>query len=288
MDRLHRLVRHLSPPGVPLGKIRVLRRNVKKTNDVKLVQLRREGRVGVLTLNRPNALNALSDALIEALVEGISNLEADTSISVIVITGSGKAFAAGADIREMKDKDFHKAFRDDHIKAWEAVASCKLPIIAAVNGYALGGGCEIAMMCDIVYASEKAKFGQPEITLGTIPGAGGTQRLTRIVGKSKAMEMILSGGMIRAHEAFKLGLVSKVTKAEDLMPQALKLAKKIGEMSRPVLMIAKQAILSSFNNTLDQGVKAERHFFASTFALKDRAEGMKAFVQKRKPIFAHE
>ncbi len=259
--------------------------NQPVSSEYKFVRVRREGRVAVVTLNRPRALNALCDALIRDLSGALRSLDADEGVSAIVLTGAGRAFAAGADIKEMKDKNFYGALTRDHIKAWEVVAGVRIPVIAAVNGYALGGGCEVAMMCDVILASERAKFGQPEITIGTIPGAGATQRLTRAVGKSKAMELILGGGMVTATEALQSGLVSSVHSPETLMPAALKLAKRIASMSRPVLMLAKKAVLVSFNTPLDTGLQVERQLFQSTFALRDQTEGMKAFADKRKPRF---
>jgi len=202
-----------------------------------------------------------------------------------VITGSERAFAAGADISEMQDQDFVSVIKHDFIEPWERITRCKKPVIAAVAGYALGGGCELAMMCDIVIAAEGAKFGQPEITLGTIPGSGGTQRLTRAVGKSKAMDMILTGRMMDAEEAERSGLVSRVVPADTLLDEALAVAGKIAEMSAPVVAMAKEAVNRSYEMTLSEGVRFERRLFQSTFATDDRREGMAAFVEKRPAVF---
>ena len=241
--------------------------------------------VGVITLNRPKALNALCAKLIEELNEALDDFEADDGIKAIVLTGSERAFAAGADISEMQDKDFISVTKNDFIEPWERISRTRKPVIAAVAGYALGGGCELAMMCDIIIAADNAKFGQPEITLGTIPGSGGTQRLTRAVGKSKAMEMILSGRLMDAEEAERCGLVSRVVPAAELLDEALALAVKIAEMSSPVVALAKEAINRSYEVTLSEGVRFERRLFQSTFAIDDRREGMAAFVEKRKAEF---
>ena len=241
--------------------------------------------VGVITLNRPKALNALCAKLIEELNEALDDFEADDGIKAIVLTGSERAFAAGADISEMQDKDFISVTKNDFIEPWERISRTRKPVIAAVAGYALGGGCELAMMCDIIIAADNAKFGQPEITLGTIPGSGGTQRLTRAVGKSKAMEMILSGRLMDAEEAERCGLVSRVVPAAELLDEALALAAKIAEMAAPVAALAKEAVNRSYEVTLSEGVRFERRLFQSTFAIDDRREGMAAFVEKRKAEF---
>ena len=244
------------------------------------------GRVGLVTLNRPQALNALCDALIAELGDALDAFEADDGVHVIVITGSEKAFAAGADIKEMKDRDFIDVYGSDFItKGWERVAHCRKPVIAAVAGFALGGGCELAMMCDIIIAADNAKFGQPEITLGTIPGAGGTQRLTRYVGKSKAMEMCLSGRMMDAAEAERAGLVARVVPVANLMDEAMALADKIAGHSLPILLMAKESVNRAYETTLAEGLRFERRLFHATFATEDRREGMTAFVEKRKPTF---
>ena len=242
--------------------------------------------VGVITLNRPKALNALCAQLIEELNRALDDFEADEGIKAIVLTGSARAFAAGADISEMQDKDFASVTKHDFIEPWERITRCRKPVIAAVAGYALGGGCELAMMCDIFIAAEDAKFGQPEITLGTIPGSGGTQRLTRAVGKSKAMDMILTGRMMDAEEAERSGLVSRVVPADELLDEALALAGKIAGMSAPVAAMAKDAVNRAFEVSLAEGVRFERRLFQSTFATDDRREGMAAFVEKRPAVFS--
>ncbi|HMS44762.1 MAG TPA: enoyl-CoA hydratase [Alphaproteobacteria bacterium] len=246
----------------------------------------KRGKVGWIALNRPKALNALCHDLIQELNQAINQFEDDTSIHVLVLTGSEKAFAAGADIREMKDRDYMDVYKADFItKGWQRVASCRKPVIAAVAGYALGGGCEIAMMCDIILAADTAKFGQPEINLGTIPGSGGTQRLTKVIGKSKAMEMCLSGRIMDAAEAEKCGLVSRVIAAADLLQETMKLAEKIAAMSLPVAMMVKESVNRSYETALAEGLLFERRLFHSTFALQDQKEGMNAFVEKRPPQF---
>ncbi|WP_142849422.1 enoyl-CoA hydratase [Telmatospirillum sp. J64-1] len=244
------------------------------------------GRVGLITLNRPKALNALCADLIEELGRALDAFEADDEVGAIVLTGSEKAFAAGADIKEMQPKSYMDAYLEDFItKGWEHVTTCRKPVIAAVSGYALGGGCELAMMCDFILAADTAKFGQPEITLGIIPGAGGTQRLTRYVGKSKAMEMVLTGRMMDAAEAERSGLVSRVVPAADLLDEALKVADRIAGLSRPSVMMAKDCINRAYETTLREGVMYERRVFHSTFATEDQKEGMAAFIEKRQPNF---
>ncbi len=245
----------------------------------------RRGAVGIVTLNRPKQLNALNSRLIRELNQALDEFEADDGIAVIVITGSEKAFAAGADIKEMMELDFMGAFRSDFIAPWQRVAERRKPLIAAVAGYALGGGCELAMMCDIVIAAENARFGQPEINLGTIPGAGGTQRLTRAVGKAKAMEMILTGRMMTAEEAERYNLVARVVPTEKLMEEALKLAEEIAAKSQPAVQMAKEAVNRAYETTLAEGLRFERRLFYATFATEDRREGMVAFAEKRKPDF---
>ena len=244
------------------------------------------GAVGLITLNRPKALNALCAALIRELGQALDAFEADAEIGAIVLTGSEKAFAAGADIKEMATKSYMDVYLADFItNGWEQVTRCRKPVIAAVAGYALGGGCEMAMMCDFILAADTAKFGQPEITIGTIPGAGGTQRLTRAVGKSKAMEMCLTGRMMDAAEAERAGLVSRIVPAADLVDEAVKVADRIASMSRPVVMLCKESVNAAFETTLTQGVKLERRLFHSTFATEDQKEGMAAFAEKRTPAF---
>ncbi|MCZ6605109.1 MAG: enoyl-CoA hydratase [Alphaproteobacteria bacterium] len=244
------------------------------------------GAVGLITLNRPQALNALNGALIQDLGEALDGFEDDDAIGCIVVTGSDKAFAAGADIKEMAPKSHMDVYLEDFITVgWEKVSKVRKPVIAAVAGYALGGGCELAMMCDFILAAENAKFGQPEITLGTIPGAGGTQRLTRFVGKSKAMEMILTGRMMAADEAERAGLVSRIVALDDLVEEALAVAQKIAKLSRPAVMMAKESVNRAYETTLSEGVRFERRLFHSTFSTADKAEGMAAFVEKREPQF---
>jgi enoyl-CoA hydratase len=244
------------------------------------------GKVALITLNRPKALNALSPDLTRELGEALKVLEQDPGTAVVVLTGSEKAFAAGADIKAMKDWSYMDVYKSNFITAtWESIVSFRKPTIAAVAGYALGGGCELAMMCDFIIAADNAKFGQPEINLGTIPGAGGTQRLTRLVGKSKAMEMILTGRMMDAAEAESAGLVSRVVPLEQLLPDALKTAEKIASMSMPIAMMAKDAVNRAYEVSLNEGIHFERRLFHSTFATEDQKEGMNAFSEKRPPVF---
>jgi enoyl-CoA hydratase len=246
----------------------------------------RKGRVGIITLNRPKALNALCDALVRELGVALTAFEADPGIGAIVITGSEKAFAAGADIKEMKDRSFIDVYGADFITVgWERVAQCRKPVIAAVAGFALGGGCEMAMMCDFIIAAETAKFGQPEIGLGIIPGAGGTQRLTRAIGKAKAMDLVLTGRMMDAAEAERSGLVARVVAADKLMEEALAAAEKIAAMSLPIAMLAKESVNRAFESSLAEGIRFERRLFHACFATEDQKEGMTAFVEKRKPDF---
>ncbi len=246
------------------------------------------GRVGLITLNRPKALNALSPELMRELGEALTSFGSDDSIGAIVITGSEKAFAAGADIKAMKDWGYMDVYKADYITAeWETINGIRKPVIAAVAGYALGGGCELAMMCDFILAADTAKFGQPEINLGVLPGAGGTQRLPRFVGKAKAMEMVLTGRMMDAAEAERCGLVSRVLPPERLLDEAIKTAEKICELSLPVVMLAKESVNRAFETTLSEGVRFERRLFHSCFAIEDQKEGMAAFVEKRKPAFKH-
>ena len=243
------------------------------------------GKVGLITLNRPKALNALNAALTRELGLAVDALEADEEIGCIVLTGSDKAFAAGADIKEMQSKTFMDAYKGDFIDTWMRVAHARKPVIAAVAGYALGGGCEFAMMCDMIIAAENAKFGQPEITIGTIPGAGGTQRLPRAVGKSKAMDMILTGRMMDAREAERVGLVSRVFPTHELLDETMKIAERIASMSQPLAMMAKEAVNRSFSTSLAEGLLFERRLFHATFATEDQKEGMEAFADKRQPDF---
>jgi enoyl-CoA hydratase len=248
-----------------------------------LVDLR--GKVGLITLNRPQALNALNSALVAEINEALDGFDRDPAVGCIVITGSEKAFAAGADIKEMKDKTFPDTYLDDFITSWDRVAARRKPIIAAVAGFALGGGCELAMMCDFILAADTAKFGQPEIKLGVMPGAGGTQRLTRFVGKSKAMEMCLTGRMMDAAEAERAGLVSRVVPAAELVDEALKVAAQIAGMSLPIAMMTKESVNRSYETTLAEGIRFERRVFHAMFATADQKEGMSAFAEKRKPGF---
>jgi enoyl-CoA hydratase len=246
------------------------------------------GAVGLITLNRPQALNALCDALIRELGAALDGFERDNAIGAVVLTGSEKAFAAGADIKEMANLTFVDCYLQDFItNGWERITTCRKPIIAAVAGFALGGGCEVAMMCDTIIAAESARFGQPEITLAIIPGSGGTQRLTRAVGKAKAMEMILSGRMIDSTEAERCGLVSRVVPNDKLLEEALKLADKIAAQSRPAVLAAKEAVNRAFETSLAEGVRFERRLFHALFSTDDQKEGMAAFVEKRKPQFKH-
>ena len=243
------------------------------------------GKVGLVRLNRPQALNALNSALIAELNEQLDKWERDKHIGCIVITGSDKAFAAGADIKEMQSKSYIGAYLDDFITTWDRVARARKPIVAAVAGFALGGGCELAMMCDFILAADTARFGQPEIKLGVMPGAGGTQRLTRFVGKAKAMEMCLTGRMMDAAEAERAGLVSRVIPAADLVAEALKTAAAIAGMSLPIAMLTKESVNRAYETTLAEGIRFERRVFHSMFAFDDQTEGMTAFVEKRPAQF---
>ena len=250
------------------------------------ILIERRGAVGIITLNRPQALNALNAALIGELAAAIDDFERDVAIGAIVLTGNDRAFAAGADVKEMTSKTYPQTYLEDFISdGWERVAQCRKPVVAAVAGFALGGGCEIAMMCDIVVAADTARFGQPEITLGTIPGAGGTQRLTRFVGKAKAMDLCLTGRMMDAAEAERSGLVSRVVPAADLLTESVKIAERVAEMSRPIAMMVKEAVNRAYETTLAEGVRFERRVFHATFAIQDRMEGMTAFIDKREPAF---
>ncbi|MEQ8651033.1 MAG: enoyl-CoA hydratase [Kiloniellales bacterium] len=251
-----------------------------------MIEIEREDGVGLIRLNRPKALNALCAQLVDEIGQALKAFDADDSIGCIVITGSEKAFAAGADIKEMKDKSFQDVQREDFITDdWEVASTLRKPVIAAVSGFALGGGCEMAMMCDMIIASDTARFGQPEIKLGTIPGAGGTQRLTRAVGKAKAMDLCLTGRMMGAEEAERAGLVARVVPADSLMETAMTAAKEIAALSQPVVAICKESVNRAFETTLTEGVLFERRLFHSTFALDDRKEGMAAFAEKRKADF---
>ena len=244
-----------------------------------------QGCAGLIRLNRPKALNALCDQLMDELAQALRAFDADPAIAAIIITGNEKAFAAGADIREMQPRSWPGTYLHDFIAPWEAVLTVRKPVIAAVAGFALGGGCEVAMMCDIILAADTAKFGQPEIKLGILPGAGGSQRLTRAIGKSKAMEMILTGRMMDAAEAERTGLVSRIVPAEALIGEAVALAEKIGGHSRPGVAMAKEAVNAAFDLPLREGLRLERRLFLAAFGTPDQKEGMAAFNEKRKPNF---
>jgi enoyl-CoA hydratase len=246
------------------------------------------GRVALVTLARPERMNALNATLMQELAAALYGFDADDGIGCIVITGNERAFAAGADIAAMKDYDFLHAFKSDYItRDWEHIRNIRKPVIAAVAGYALGGGCELAMACDIVIAADSAKFGQPEINLGIFPGAGGTQRLPRAIGKAKAMDLILTARTMDAAEAERAGLVSRVVPAEKLLDEALAVAERIASYSLPVVMMAKEAVNRAYETTLAEGIRFERRLFHACFALEDQKEGMAAFVEKRKPRFRH-
>jgi enoyl-CoA hydratase len=241
--------------------------------------------VGIITLNRPKALNALNAQLIAELNYALSDFQEDAAIGCVIITGSDKAFAAGADIREMKDMSFTDVYLGNFLSAWDKISEFRKPMIAAVSGYCLGGGCELALMCDFIIAADTAKFGLPEITLGIIPGSGGTQRLTRSIGKAKAMEMILTGRLMEAAEAERCGLVSRIVAPEKLLDEAVETAAKIAAFSQPIAMMAKEAVNRAFETSLAEGLRFERRQIHSMFALEDQKEGMSAFVEKRKPVF---
>lgn len=282
--------------GLQLGrKSQYLASNVKyyccQVQNYEFIKVETTGEknnVALVTLNRPKALNALCDKLMTELNDAVAKLDGNESIGAIVLTGSEKAFAAGADIKEMQNNTYAKNMRGNFLSGWDGVSRVSKPVIAAVNGYALGGGCELAMMCDIIYAGDKAKFGQPEIAIGTIPGAGGTQRLTRVIGKSKAMEMVLSGNQITAEEAEKSGLVSKVVPADKLVAEAVKLGEKIASHSQLIVAMAKESVNTAYETSLKEGLHFEKRMFHGTFATADRKEGMTAFVEKRPPKFTNE
>lgn len=245
----------------------------------------KRGKVGLIRLNRPEALNALNAQLIDELAQALDGFEADPGTGCIVITGSEKAFAAGADIKEMQSKTYLDAYREDFISRWERITRCRIPVIAAVSGYALGGGCELALMCDMVFASPRAVFGQPEINLGVMPGAGGTQRLARAIGKAKTMDMCLTGRNMDAEEAERAGIVSRLVSDGDVVEEAIKAGDKIAAKSRSAVMMTKEAVNTAFETTLAQGVHFERRLFHSMFGTEDQVEGMAAFVEKREPNF---
>lgn len=243
------------------------------------------GEVGLVTLNRPKALNALSNAVLADLTDALKKLEADAKIGAVVLTGSEKAFAAGADIKEMQSLDYVDAYTQDYGTGWEAVGRFRKPLIAAVAGYALGGGCELATLCDFIIAGESAKFGQPEITLGIMPGLGGTQRLARFIGKAKTMDLCLTGRTMDAVEAERSGLVARVVPDNELIEEAIQAARKIASYSRPSVMMTKETVNRAFETTMSEGLRFERRLFHSMFALEDQTEGMTAFVEKRSPGF---
>ncbi|MEV2223368.1 enoyl-CoA hydratase [Nocardia vinacea] len=255
--------------------------------DFETILLERKGRVGWITLNRPKALNALNAQVLDDVIAALDELEHDDAIGAIVITGSERAFAAGADIKEMQPKSYMDMFMNDYFARWDRLAQFRKPTIAAVAGYALGGGCELAMICDILLAADNAKFGQPEIKLGVIPGIGGSQRLTRAIGKAKAMDLVLTGRNMDAEEAERAGLVSRIVPAVELLDTALEVAETIASMSLPVTMIAKEAVDRSFETTLAEGLRFERRVFHSLFAIDDQKEGMSAFVEKRPAKFTN-
>jgi enoyl-CoA hydratase len=244
------------------------------------------GKVGLVKLNRPQALNALNSDIVREVNDALDRFEAESGIGCIIITGSDKAFAAGADIKEMQDKSYPATYLEDFISSWDKVGQRRKPLIAAVAGFALGGGCELAMMCDIVIAADNAKFGQPEIKLGVMPGAGGTQRLTRAVGKAKAMDLVLTGRMMDAAEAERCGLVARVVPLADLIAEAMKTAEAIAGLSLPIVMMAKESVNRAFETTLAEGIRFERRVFHAMFATHDQKEGMAAFVAKRPPAFS--
>jgi enoyl-CoA hydratase len=251
------------------------------------ILVERRQRVGLITLNRPEALNALNAALITELNTTLDEFEADPGVGCVVLTGSDRAFAAGADIKEMSGRTFSEVMQNDFIAPWEHISRCRKPIIAAVAGYALGGGCEVAMMCDFIIAAESARFGQPEIKIGVIPGSGGTQRLARFIGKAKAMDLCLTGRMMDAAEAERSGLVSRVVPNADLITEAMRAAEQIAALSLPSVMTAKEAVNRAFETTLAEGVRFERRVFQALFATDDQKEGMDAFIAKRPPDFKH-
>ncbi len=256
-------------------------------NEFETILTERNGRVGVITLNRPKALNALNSQVLADVSAAVTEFDADPEIGAIVLTGSERAFAAGADIKEMAEKSYMDMYLADHFSGWDRVANARKPIIAAVAGFALGGGCELAMMCDVLIAADTAKFGQPEIKLGIIPGMGGSQRLTRAIGKAKAMDLVLTGRMIDAAEADRIGLVSRVVPADQLLTVALDVAQVIAGMSLPSVLVAKEAVNRSFEVTLTEGLRFERRVFHSLFATEDQKEGMAAFSEKRAADFKH-
>jgi enoyl-CoA hydratase len=255
-------------------------------SDVVLSEI--HGKVGLIRINRPEAMNALNDAVVEGIAAAVDAFEADENIGCIVLTGNDKAFAAGADISVMKDYDYMHAYKTDFITAkWERIKTARKPVIAAVAGFALGGGCEFAMMCDMIFAADSAKFGQPEVKIGILPGAGGTQRLPRAVGKAKAMDLCLTARLMDAAEAEKAGLVARIYPSEQLLAETLKAAQQIAGYSLPVVMMIKEAVNRAFESPLNEGLLFERRSFHAAFSLDDRKEGMTAFAEKRKPVFTN-
>ncbi|GAA3862938.1 enoyl-CoA hydratase [Leifsonia kafniensis] len=255
--------------------------------DYQTILVTQRNRVGLITLNRPDALNALSDALSREVLAAAQAFDTDPGIGAIVITGSERVFAAGADIKEMAEKSVAEMYKAEWFSAWDDLARVRTPVIAAVAGYAFGGGCELALICDFIIAAENAQFGQPEISIGVIPGMGGSQRLTRAIGKAKAMEMVLTGRTMSAIEAERAGLVAQVVPTADLLEVALSTADVIARMSKPVAMMAKEAMNAAFTMPLSAGVHFERRLFFSCFATEDQKEGMRAFTEKRQPNFVH-
>ena len=249
------------------------------------IKVETRGKVGVITLNRPESLNALNSAIIDELNRALSTYDADKKIGCIVLTGVEKAFAAGADIKELAENNFVDTYLDDLMCTWDLITNTRKPIIAAVSGYALGGGCEVAMMCDMIIATDTAKFGLPEVTIGVMPGAGGTQRLTRFVGKSKAMDMCLTGRFMDATEAESSGLISRIVSTNDLLEETLKIADKISELSPQSVLMIKESVNRAYETMLLEGIRVERRLFQSLFATQDQKEGMKAFIEKREPQF---
>jgi enoyl-CoA hydratase len=251
------------------------------------IRVETRGRVGLITLNRPKALNALNEALVTELNQALDAFEASPEVGCLVLTGSEKAFAAGADIKLMQPLTYPSTYIEDFVAPWERIGRCRKPIIAAVAGFALGGGCELAIMCDVVIAADNAQFGQPEIKLGVMPGIGGTQRLPRFIGKAKAMDLCLTGRMMDAAEAERLGLVSRVVPLASLLDEALKAADVVASMSLPIAMMTKESVNQAFETTLASGIRFERRLFQSMFAIADQKEGMAAFIEKRPPGFRH-
>jgi len=281
MNRARKIAQHLAPATCNGDEVTLV-------SDSENVKSEKVGRVAILTLQRTKSLNALCDPLIKDLGAALLVAEADPDVGCIILTGAGRAFAAGADIKEMAPLSMQDITLSDKFKAWGCVAECRLPVIAAVNGFCFGGGCEIAMMCDLMIASEKAVFGQPEIKLGIIPGAGGTQRLVRSIGKSKAMALCLTGRNMSAAEAEKAGLVAEVVAPDQLMPTALKMAHEIANFGRISTMLCKEAVNAAYDTTLKQGVQFEKKLFYSLFGTEDKREGMDAFINKRKASFTHQ